>query len=262
MPQAFLSYTHLDDEFYDGYITGLRRGLEFGVRVASGDNEFSIFQDKEGIVLGEDWPRRLERAVSEASVFIPILTPSYLKSAACRRELEQFLICESRIGGANLVLPIYFVSIHQRGQVQSPDSDKLAQELFRRQHYDWREHADKPLKARSTRRAIKALASAIADVVYPRAKTPFQQGVESAVRDLPKEPSEEVEEIPGDFNSLTHLLDWQKFHHAVGTWAAYHAVPNPFDMGPRNFLRCLFDLGIPGGRQYDLEYEGGKLAYR
>lgn len=52
-PHAFLSYTRLDDLFYRGAITELRKQLEKGVQVVSGDRSFTIFQDIEGIAFGE-----------------------------------------------------------------------------------------------------------------------------------------------------------------------------------------------------------------
>jgi len=37
-PEAFLSYTRLDDEYFCGAITSLRRLLELGVQVVTGDS--------------------------------------------------------------------------------------------------------------------------------------------------------------------------------------------------------------------------------
>jgi hypothetical protein len=44
-PDAFLSYTRLDDEFFGGAITSLKKFLELGVKVVTGQRDFSIFQD-------------------------------------------------------------------------------------------------------------------------------------------------------------------------------------------------------------------------
>jgi hypothetical protein len=57
-PQAFLSYTRIDDEFYGGAITALRRALELGVQVVTGNRNFKIFQDVDGIELGQQWRER------------------------------------------------------------------------------------------------------------------------------------------------------------------------------------------------------------
>ena len=49
---------------------------------------------------------------------------------------------------------------------------------------------------------------------------------------------------------------------AVAAWAREHGASNPWDMGPRNWERCLFDLGFPGGKRNELVFEGGKLKYQ
>ena len=49
------------------------------------------------------------RDADEARFFIPILTPSYFTSEACREELEKFLRAEADRGRNDLVLPIYYI---------------------------------------------------------------------------------------------------------------------------------------------------------
>lgn len=68
-PQAFLSYTRLDDQGHDGGITALRAALELQVRIVTGDDSFEIFQDVDGIAFGEHWPRKLDQALA-ASRFL------------------------------------------------------------------------------------------------------------------------------------------------------------------------------------------------
>lgn len=47
----------------------------------------------------------------------------------------------------------------------------------------------------------------------------------------------------------------------IADWARLNGV-NPFDMGPKNYQRCLYDLGL-GGVKHELEYDGqGKLKYK
>lgn len=44
-------------------------------------------------------------------------------------------------------------------------------------------------------------------------------------------------------------------------WARINKI-NPFDMGPKNYLRCLYDLNA-GGKYYELQYnEDGSLKYQ
>jgi hypothetical protein len=49
----------------------------------------------------------------------------------------------------------------------------------------------------------------------------------------------------------------------VQDWAAKNKARNAWDMEPRNFERCLFDLGLEGGVDHELLYdEGGYLKYQ
>lgn len=47
-------------------------------------------------------------------------------------------------------------------------------------------------------------------------------------------------------------------------WAHDHRAENPWDLGPKNWERCLYDLGYPGGKQHELTYDKttGKLQYQ
>ena len=60
LSEAFLSYTRLDDEYFGGAITSLRRLLELGVQVVTGDKTFNIFQDVDGIEFGQKWKKQIE----------------------------------------------------------------------------------------------------------------------------------------------------------------------------------------------------------
>jgi hypothetical protein len=59
-----------------------------------------------------------------------------------------------------------------------------------------------------------------------------------------------------DFDRIAWLLDWNKVAPEVRKWAARNDASNPADMGPENFKRFLFDIGLPGGRQTELKWEG------
>ena len=65
--QAFFSYTRLDDEYFGGNITALRKLLALGVRVVTGDQTFEIFQDVDAIQLGQQWEKRISDSISSAN---------------------------------------------------------------------------------------------------------------------------------------------------------------------------------------------------
>jgi hypothetical protein len=45
-------------------------------------------------------------------------------------------------------------------------------------------------------------------------------------------------------------------------WAQQNGADNPWDLGPKNWERCLFDSQYPGGVRHELTPESnGKLRY-
>jgi len=49
----------------------------------------------------------------------------------------------------------------------------------------------------------------------------------------------------------------------VYKWAQEHRAINPYDMGPNNWERCLYDLGYPGGKANELLSDSnGNLKYQ
>jgi len=161
-PHAFLSYARIDDEFYGGAITKLRKWLELGVRVATGDRSFTIFQDIEAIEFGQHWPSRLDEALANARFLIPVLSPSFFTSEPCRDELTKFLELEERAGRRDLILPVYFVTTPLLERPTLRTADLLAQAIHERQWRDWRQHAHLSADHPDYRRVIFNLASAIA----------------------------------------------------------------------------------------------------
>ena len=90
LPVAFMSYVRLDDAHEDGRLSEFRKRLSAEVKMQTGD-EFPIFQDRNDIHWGQNWKERLEDSLDEVTFLIPIITPSFFNSQACRAEFERFL---------------------------------------------------------------------------------------------------------------------------------------------------------------------------
>lgn len=159
-PDAFLSYTRFDDEHDRGKITKFCKWLASTVRAVTGV-PFDIFRDVEGIGLGEHWPGKLDEMLNEARFFIPIVTPSYFTSAACREELEKFLRAEAERERNDLVLPIYYIECERLENDDLRAADPLAMMIHERQRQDWRELRFKKFKSGDVRRALERLAREI-----------------------------------------------------------------------------------------------------
>jgi formylglycine-generating enzyme required for sulfatase activity len=162
-PAAFISYARRDDAAYAGRITGLRQRLQRMVAAAIG-RDFEIFQDCEGIAWGQHWRSRLDEALDEALFLIPILTPSYFNSEACRAELEAFLELERRSGRKDRILSLYFLD----APVYDEKADALAAILSERQHRDWRDLRIDPVGSAKVMRALDRLARELAAAIHAR----------------------------------------------------------------------------------------------
>jgi CheY-like chemotaxis protein len=178
-PLGFLSYTRKDDQFFGGYITAFREALEAGVQVVTGDRSFRLFQDIEGIVIGEQWQKNLAEVLGRASFFLPMLTPLFLSSPNCREEIELFLAREGALGRDDMILPIYLVDSPLLEKAEERDRDPVAREIAKRQRYDWRENGWLPLEELAARKAVLTLARAIATALE-RIAAPPQRGLEAA----------------------------------------------------------------------------------
>ena len=165
-PLAFLSYTRKDDEFFGGYITEFRKMLENAVHVVTGEESFQVFQDIDGIVIGENWRKKLADAIGSSSFFVPMLSPLFFSSKPCREEAGQFLEHERALSRDDLILPIYFLETAKLEKEDEKAKDTLASELANRQMFDWRTQANVPLKEPAAREAVLKLARAIEKAIH------------------------------------------------------------------------------------------------
>lgn len=136
-PAGFLSYVHFDDKHENGKISELRDRLSAEVRAQTGE-EFPIFQDRNDIHWGENWQQRIEKSLNTSTFFIPILTPSFFKSPACRKEAAQFLQREKSVKKDNLIFPIYYIELPEINS-DSRNNDRLLKSILSHQYMDWRE---------------------------------------------------------------------------------------------------------------------------
>lgn len=171
-PDAFLSYTRFDDQ--RGKISEFCRELSYAVEAVSGD-PFHIFQDIDGIGIGEHWPDKLDEMLSKARIFIPIVTPKFFTSGPCRSELTRFLEQERKVGRKDLVLPIYWIPCAKLEEPHLKAQDELAQVIHERQRWDWRRHRLRPITDHEFAEQIELLA-----IQIERARRNVQGVVETA----------------------------------------------------------------------------------
>src|SRR4051812_34380542 len=93
MNDVFISYAHIDDqpmmEWQRGWISQFHRGLEVRMAQLLGQ-ELKIWRDPK--LQGSDlFDETLARQYSDSKVLVSVLTPRYVKSEWCRRELQEFV---------------------------------------------------------------------------------------------------------------------------------------------------------------------------
>lgn len=156
-PVAFWSYVQEDDRHEQGRLTRLRERLEGEVRAQTGA-PFPIFQDRNDLQWGEHWKTRIDTTVNNVTFLIPVVTPSYFKSSACRKEFEAFLKREETLGLNRLILPIYYIEARD---LSGTAADTIAITIQERQWTDWRPWRFEEINGAEMRKQIAAMAASI-----------------------------------------------------------------------------------------------------
>ena len=166
-PIGFMSYVRFDDEHENGRLTELCKRLSGEVRVQTGEG-FDIFQDRQDIAWGQQWKNRIGEGLDASTFLIPIITPGFFKSDACRYELERFLARESALGRNDLILPLYYVNCPVLNDECKRNADRLARVIGERNYFDWRELRFEPFGAPQSARMLARLATQIAEALDSR----------------------------------------------------------------------------------------------
>jgi len=225
-PAAFMSYVRLDDEHDNGQLTKFRERLSAEVRVQTGEG-FSIFQDRNDIAWGQAWQERIDEALDAVTLLIVIITPSFFRSPACRKEVERFLERERKLARQDLILPVYYVSTLELDDPKRRDADELARVLAGRQFVDWRELRFEPFSAPVVRKAMAQLAARMRDTFWRLPAVPSRQSDE-AVREAEK-PSELIvvpsaAKVTAKIDPPTHIVDPNQLGDFVTVGAAIKAA--------------------------------------
>ena len=168
-PAAFLSYVQQNDKHDRGRLTEFRERLESEVQVHTGE-VFPIFQDRNDIQWGQQWKERIEEGIDASTFLIAIITPSYLKSPACRDEFELFLKREKKLKRNDLILPLLYVETPTLSDEKKRAKDNIAKEIAKRQRVDWRGLRHDPWTNPEVGKRLAEIAMQIRDAIERDAK--------------------------------------------------------------------------------------------
>ncbi|WP_354170904.1 MULTISPECIES: TIR domain-containing protein [unclassified Bradyrhizobium] len=122
---------------------------------------FAIFQDRNDISWGQQWEERIERSLSDATFLIPIVTPSFFRSPACRSEFSIFARKEKLLGLNRLILPLYYITCDQLSATYEVGSDEIVETLKLRNWTDWRHFRFKQFVEEPVASALAEMAAMI-----------------------------------------------------------------------------------------------------
>jgi TIR domain len=128
---GFFSYSRADDEGSKGKLSRLREFIQEELRAQLGrtNADFRLWQDQAAIAHGELWENKIKSAVAESVFFIPIITPTAIRSRECKFEFDAFLAREKELGRDNLIF-LFFIFQFQRWRTIDDDLKTNCCRLF------------------------------------------------------------------------------------------------------------------------------------
>ena len=146
---GFFSYSREDDEGSGGKLSKLRERIQEELRLQLGRTrkDFRLWQDKVAIAHGELWEDTIKKGISESVFFIPIITPTAVRSSYCKFEFESFLARERELDRNNLIFLILYVPVPALTDDRWRQ-DPLLAIIGSRQYEDWQNLRHVHLQAR------------------------------------------------------------------------------------------------------------------
>jgi F-box protein 11 len=160
-PIGFWSYARQDDELSDGRLSRLRMLLVQELQQQYGREPVRLFQDAQTIPHGSDWEEEIRKALDASTFFIPIVTPNFVQSEWCSREVELFLAREEALAerhpdlrGKSRIFPILFIGVDD----VEPENPAAFATLQKLQWFDFRRFRHRSFDDANVREAIAELA--------------------------------------------------------------------------------------------------------
>jgi formylglycine-generating enzyme required for sulfatase activity len=136
---GFFSYSREDDDDSNGALSNLRDRIQRELRGQLGRtrDHFRLWQDKAAIAHGTLWEEKIKLAIAQSVFFIPIVTPTAVRSHHCKFEFELFLAREAELGRNDLIFPILYIRVPALENERKWREDDVLRIIGARQYMDW-----------------------------------------------------------------------------------------------------------------------------
>src|SRR5579871_1407691 len=136
---GFFSYSRDDDHDAQGALSALRNRINRELRgqLGRGRSELRLWQDQAAIPFGADWEDAIKAAVAQSVFFIPIVTPSSLRSKNCKFEFDLFLSREAELERRDLIFPILYIRVPALEDERQWRQDPVLKVIGTRQYLNW-----------------------------------------------------------------------------------------------------------------------------
>ena len=164
---GFFSYSREDDTDSMGALSTLRDRIQRELRGQLGRSarDFRLWQDREAIAPGSLWETEIQAAISQSVFFIPIITPTSVRSTYCRFEFEAFLSREQELGRSDLIFPLLYIRVPALEKSTLSKADPVLSMIVPRQYVDWREFRHRDVYSTPVGEAIERLCSKIVEAL-------------------------------------------------------------------------------------------------
>ncbi|MEA3014862.1 MAG: hypothetical protein QOD42_3407 [Sphingomonadales bacterium] len=195
-PIGFWSYVRRDDERNRGKISELRELVLAELETQIG-GDVPVFKDTISIPHGVRWEALTTQALSDATFFIPILTPNFLQSEWCCKEVRLFLEREQELFAAypdlpkrSRIFPIHYVDVEEDADTTD---ETVRDTLMQLQHFSFQRRRNLRYDEPEVRDFVSAFVTDIrnllkARVEQPEAPAPAAIAVPNVAKAAPKQP--------------------------------------------------------------------------
>ena len=178
---GFFSYSRDDDNDSTGALSALRDRIQRELRGRLGRTKasFRLWQDTAAIPHGALWEEEIKSAVAQSVFFIPIITPTTVRSPHCKREFELFLARERELGRQDLIFPLLYIRVPELEDEQQWRQDDVLKVIGTRQYMDWQDR--RYLDVHSTEVAVQV--GRFCSNIYDALRQPLPAPQDSQGRD-------------------------------------------------------------------------------